>query len=50
MHQHFPDARDCRCEIELLAKYPLSPAVLAFFEKAKAVIRGAGVDLSCQVG
>ncbi|WP_241301893.1 DUF6572 domain-containing protein [Burkholderia stabilis] len=50
LYQHFPNARGCRCEIELLAKYPLSPVAIDFFEKAKAVIREVGFDLSCQVG
>ncbi|MDR0245709.1 MAG: hypothetical protein LBJ65_29270 [Burkholderia sp.] len=50
LYQHFPSVRGCRCEIELLEKYPLSPAALDFFEKAKAVIREAGFNLSCQVG
>ncbi|WP_176040293.1 DUF6572 domain-containing protein [Burkholderia stabilis] len=49
LYQHFPNARGCRCEIELLAKYPLSPVAIDFFEKAKAVIREAGFDLSYQV-
>ncbi|HIC7208338.1 DUF6572 domain-containing protein [Burkholderia stabilis] len=50
LYQHFPNARGCRCEIELLAKYPLSLVEIDFFGKAKAVIREAGFDLSCQVG
>lgn len=43
MHQHFPDARDCRCEIELLAKYPLSPAVLAFSRRRRRLSVGRGL-------
>ncbi|WP_175811888.1 DUF6572 domain-containing protein [Burkholderia contaminans] len=50
LYQHFPNARGCQCEIELLAKYPLSPGALDFFENAKAVIRGAGFDFSYQIG
>ncbi|EKS9844493.1 hypothetical protein QDD82_005346 [Burkholderia cepacia] len=49
IYDHYPDARNCKCEIELLSKYPLSKAAIDFCEMAKGVIKGAGLDFSYRV-
>ncbi|MDF3084874.1 DUF6572 domain-containing protein [Burkholderia sola] len=50
LYDEFPNARECKCEIQLLSKYPLSAGAIEFFEKARTVIRGAGFDFSYQIG
>lgn len=49
LYEHYPDARNCRCEIEVIAKHSPSPAAIEFMEKARSVIRSAGFDLSYRV-
>lgn len=49
VYENNPNTRDCKFEIELVAKYELSPAALDFFRQAQVIVRGAGFDLSHRV-
>ncbi|WP_080773973.1 DUF6572 domain-containing protein [Ralstonia solanacearum] len=49
LYEAYPSARDCKCTIELVAKYPLPQKALEFVEQAGLVIRGAGFDFSYRV-
>ncbi|MDR6469191.1 hypothetical protein J2777_002919 [Paraburkholderia graminis] len=49
LYQNYPDARDAKCEIELVAKYPLSVGGVRFFEQARSVVQAAGFELSYRV-
>ncbi|MGS0893246.1 DUF6572 domain-containing protein [Burkholderia stagnalis] len=49
IYEHYPDARHCHCEIELIAKYPLSQSAINFVSEAKKIITDAGFGLSYKV-
>lgn len=48
-YEAYPSARDCKCTIELVAKYPLTKPALDFFNRAKSIVQGAGCDLVYRV-
>ncbi|MGD7247918.1 DUF6572 domain-containing protein [Ralstonia pseudosolanacearum] len=49
LYKAYPSAHDCKCTIELVAKYPLPKKALEFVERAALVIRGAGFDFAYRV-
>lgn len=49
LYQNYPDARGAKCEIELVAKYPLSVSGVRFFEQIKPIVQTAGFDLLYRV-
>jgi hypothetical protein len=49
IYENNPNTKNCKFEIELVAKYELSQAALDFFRKAQVIVRGAGFDLTCRV-
>lgn len=49
IYDHYPDARHCQCEIELIAKYPLPKNAIDFVSKAKKIIADAGFGLSYKI-
>jgi hypothetical protein len=49
LYQTYPDAKGAKCEIELVAKYPLSVGGVRFFEQAKTIVQAAGFELLYRV-
>lgn len=49
VYENNPNTRDCKFVIEIVSKYDLSPRALEFFKEARAIVRGAGFDLSYSV-
>jgi hypothetical protein len=49
VYENNPNTRDCKFVIEIVSKYDLSPRALEFFKEARAIVRGAGFELSYQV-
>lgn len=49
VYENNPNTRDCKFVIEIYSKYDLSPRVLDFFKEARAIVRGAGFELTYKV-
>lgn len=49
LYQNYPDAKGAKCEIELVAKYPLSVTGVRFFEQARSIVQAAGFELLYRV-
>ncbi|MEM5434491.1 DUF6572 domain-containing protein [Paraburkholderia diazotrophica] len=50
LEQHYPDAKGCRCEIEIAMKFQPSSEALQFIRKAREIVQGGGFDLIYRVG
>lgn len=49
LEQHYPDSKECRCEIEIAMKHEPSNEALRFVERARKIIQAAGFDLIYKV-
>ncbi|NLP65386.1 DUF6572 domain-containing protein [Paraburkholderia sacchari] len=49
VYENNPNTKGCKFEIELVAKYELSPGALDFFKQAQTIVRDAGFELTWRV-